>query len=85
MTLTIDVPEELAARFAALPEEARARYAAAALAAGVEVLTPEEEAGDFADAVAALEEAFAEIDAGKDRPFAEYVAEREAFWKARGL
>jgi TRAP-type C4-dicarboxylate transport system substrate-binding protein len=85
MTITIELPDEAAERLARLPEAERKRYATAALVAGMEVLTPEEEAADFADAVAALEEAFAEIDAEKDRPFAEYVAEREAFWKARSL
>jgi predicted transcriptional regulator len=83
MTITIELPEELAARLEGLTEEERDRYTLAALTAGMGVWTPEEEAQDHADMVVAVNEALDEVDAGRDMPLEELVAEREAFWKAR--
>lgn len=32
-----------------------------------------------------LREAFAEVDAGKTRPFADFIQEQQAFWREQGL
>jgi predicted transcriptional regulator len=81
-TITLTVPDELAARLEALPKDQRDRYALAALTAGMEALTPEEAEHDFEETVAALKEAFADVDAGRTYSFEEcrqlWQADREA-------
>jgi predicted transcriptional regulator len=75
MTLTIKLPDEIAARLAALPEDERERYALEALrdrldedaAAGEYGLTPD----DLAD----IGEGLADADAGRVANGAEFLTE----------
>ena len=61
MTFTIDLPEELASRLStALPEEERSQFAVAAIEEALEAHLQDE-----AECVAAVEEAIAEIEAGR--------------------
>ena len=80
MTFTIDLPEELASRFVALlPEEERSRFSAAAIA---DALLLREEEGD--DCVTAVEQALAEMDAGRGLvPFEEICRQWDAEKAAR--
>lgn len=84
MTLTLQLPEDLAQRLSPLPENDRHRFALAAL----RYFDPEDtlaiEEQDKSETIAAVREALAEVDAGLDIPFEEYLEKRRAFWKARG-
>lgn len=68
-TLTIEIPDDLAERLAALPEAAldRNAVAVAALAAAADIAEQEEEEGGEPDPdlIAALRAGSAEMDAGK--------------------
>lgn len=62
MTLTIDLPDELAARLAELlPEEERDRFAVAAIAEALEARQ-----SDSAECIEAVEQALADMDAGRN-------------------
>jgi predicted transcriptional regulator len=70
MTLTIELPDELAFRLMALlPEEARERFAVSAIA---EALLAQE--SDSAECIAAVEEALAEMETGHTVSFDEEIA-----------
>ncbi len=61
MTLTIDLPEELASRLAAsMPEEERSEFTIHAIADALEARRR-----DKTECIAAVEEAFKEMDAGR--------------------
>ena len=70
-TITLKVPDALADRPAALPADPRDRYTVAALTTGMEALTPQEALREHEETVAALSEAFADIDAGRTYSFEE--------------
>jgi predicted transcriptional regulator len=79
MTLTIDLPDELASRLAELlPEEERDRFAVAAIAEALEARRC-----DSAECIAAVEQALEDMDEGRNLiPFEEvcrqWDADREA-------
>lgn len=60
MTLTIDLPDELARRLNELPEEERGRFAVSAI---TEALRAEEQ--DAAECQAAVEEALDDVETGR--------------------
>ena len=67
MTITIELPDELSSRLAAsVPEEERVEFAVAAIAEALEAQRQEE-----AECVAALEEALADMEAGRSISFEE--------------
>ncbi len=73
MTLTIDLPDELASRLSALlPAEERGRFAVSAIA---DALLAQER--DSAECIAAVEEAFIDVDKGRTISF----EEEEARWQ----
>jgi predicted transcriptional regulator len=74
MTITLDLPDDLAARLATRPDVNQ--FAAAALA---DALDAEEDEGadyDLEAAVKAIRRGLAEADAGRGRPLDEFIAER---------
>src|SRR5579862_4524411 len=75
MSLTIDLPDELAARLIVLlPEEAREPFAVSAIA---EALLAQE--SDSADCADAIEEAFADMEAGRSVT----LEEEKAGWQSQ--
>jgi hypothetical protein len=77
-TITLKVPDELEAHLPHSDAE-REQYLLEAL---------HEKIGqdrDFEETVAALGEGFADVAAGRTRPLAEFIAEQEAAWAAKGL
>ncbi|HZT41180.1 MAG TPA: hypothetical protein VFA07_03280 [Chthonomonadaceae bacterium] len=75
MTITIDLPDELASRLAELlPEEERNRFAVNAIAEALEARRR-----DTAECVTAVEQALADMDAGRNLiPFEEVSRQWEA-------
>ena len=73
--VTIEAPQDLVDRLIHLPQKERDIYTLAALTAGRAALSPEEAALDHQEMIAAVEEALAEVEADKDRPFEEYLQE----------
>lgn len=81
-TITLILPDDLAARLAILPdEEARNRFAVAALAAGIAALDADK-GDDEAQTVTAVEEALAQMDAGRGLVSFEEASHRWAEDKA---
>ena len=73
MTLTIDLPDALASRLnTLLPEDARQRFAIAAIA---DALLAQEQ--DSNECMAAVEEAFADMEAGRTNT----LEEEQARWQ----
>lgn len=74
MTITIDLPDELASRLAELlPEEERNRFAIAAIAEALEARKR-----DSSECIAAVEEALADMDEGRNLiPFEEVCRQWE--------
>jgi hypothetical protein len=88
-TITLILPDDLAARFKTIPEDERNNYAVAILRRGVETNAEQDEeividADETEEITKALTEAFAQLDAGQGRPLEDFIAERKAYWKARG-
>ena len=82
VTVTIELPEDVAERLSAVPEGSwRNHYVTQALTIGMDALSPEEAVQERAETIAAIAEALQEVEEGKDRPFEEFVAEWETFWK----
>ena len=70
MTIAIELPDELSSRLAAsVPEEERVEFAVAAIAGALEAQRQEE-----AECVAALEEALADMEAGRSISFEDELA-----------
>ena len=80
MTMTVEVSEVVFEKLSLVPENERDQYIALSLERGVELVATE-----YEETVAALTEAFAEVDAGKTRPFADFAREQQVFWHERGL
>jgi predicted transcriptional regulator len=75
MAFTIDLPEELAIRLATvLPEEERSQFAVTAIEEALEARLRDE-----AECVAAVEEAIAEMEAGRSLSF----EEEQARWQSQ--
>jgi predicted transcriptional regulator len=86
-TITLILPDDLAARFKTVPEDERNNYAVAILRRGFETNAEQDEEQFNTvddDLYAAIAEGIAEFEAGKGRPLEDFIAERKAFWKARG-
>jgi predicted transcriptional regulator len=77
-TITLKVPDELEAHLPASDAE-REQYVLDALREKID------QDRDLEETVAALEEGFADIATGRTRPLAEFIAEQEAAWAAKGL
>ena len=80
MTITIHLPDRLAAHLAALPEGERHAFAVSAIEDAVLAAAPPVDEDDLDTA---LEEAFAQMEAGEGRPFEEYAAEFSTRFAAR--
>jgi hypothetical protein len=82
-TITLTLPDNLAATLSALPEDERNDFAVAALEDRLALLL---EMGTVDDELrAVVNESLADLDAGKGRPLAEYQAEQKSFWAKHGL
>ena len=81
-TLTLDVPPSVAARWNALSDEERQRSAQALIET---IQSLGDEAAERADIRAVVAEAIAEDDAGLSIPFEQYLDERRAEWRKKGL
>ena len=75
MTVTLELPEDLAARLAARPDASE--FAAAVLADALDSEEAEEKDYDLDAAVEGIRRGLAEVDAGKGRPLEEFITERE--------
>ncbi|MBC7808460.1 MAG: hypothetical protein H7145_20185 [Akkermansiaceae bacterium] len=82
--MTIEVPETVYQKLSVLPENGRNQYIALSLERGM-TLVPPEEFAEYEETVSVLNEAFAEVDAGKTRPFADFARDQQAFWREQGL
>lgn len=85
MTVTLDLPDELASRLTLLPEGTRDRFAAAALADALDLRHSE-----TADCVTVVEQALADMDAGRglvsfDEACRQWEADKVARGAAGGL
>lgn len=77
MTITLDLPDELASRLTLLPEGTRDRFAAAALADALDLRQAETE-----DCVTVVEQALADMDAGRGLVSFDEVARQ---WEAERI
>lgn len=90
MTITLELPESIARVFEFVPEEERRRYAIEAILTGLKrgdpTIRDDEDLEPMSEEdIAAVQRGIEDLEAGRHRPFGEYLAEREAFWNLRGL
>ncbi len=83
MTVTLNLPEDLAARLAARPDASE--FAAAVLSEALDAEEGEEEDADLEAAVEGIRRGLAEADAGKGRPLEDVIAEREEARRRRSI
>ena len=80
MTITIHLPDRLAAHLAALPEGERHAFAVSAIEDAVLAAAPPVDEDDLDTA---LEEAFAQMEAGQGIPFEDFARDLRARSEAR--